>query len=473
METVNSTVAGAGAAGSGINFASLDASAVFLLIVTLCGFLLPVLLIFPPVPPRRSDALLETHVKLGIIDPRESNLRDQHSPDAAAAGAGGNTGRIKSLHVYPVKSCRGIEVTRARVLPVGLEFDRLFMFAQLKSQFPAAVASAVGDPTQEQQQHRWEFITQRQFPLLATVTVEVWQPDLAKCRTKGGGGGKPGADSTRSFVVLRFPWQDAGPLGWLSWVAAKLARGLRADPEKELVLPLEYPTAEEIRERGYPVERVRIWKETVEALNMACELPPELRLYLGVSNELALFRVDPARLREVYRCAPRREQAGYQPVTGFQDAYPLHMLNLSSVQDFDSQVPKDKALEKLDVRRFRANLIVSGPEPYDEETWKTIRFKPSATQQLDPAEFAVACRTVRCKLPNVDPDTGIRHPVEPDKSLRKFREVDEGAPKMGCLGMQLCPLFAKTDRPEYLESVLEVGMSLEVLQRGSHLYIKQ
>lgn len=78
-----------------------------------------------------------------------------------------------------------------------------------------------------------------------------------------------------------------------------------------------------------------------------------------------------------------------------------------------------------------------------------------------------------CKLPNVDPDNGYRHPVEPDRSLRKHREVDEGAKLMGCMGMQLTPLFSKTDSPEDLESWVEVGMSVGVLERGHHVYIRQ
>jgi len=73
----------------------------------------------------------------------------------------------------------------------------------------------------------------------------------------------------------------------------------------------------------------------------------------------------------------------------------------------------------------------------------------------------------------VDQDTGFRHPVEPDRSLRKYREVDEGAPHKGCLGVQMTPLFDKTDDAETMESWIEVGMDVEVLERGSHRYIKQ
>lgn len=76
-------------------------------------------------------------------------------------------------------------------------------------------------------------------------------------------------------------------------------------------------------------------------------------------------------------------------------------------------------------------------------------------------------------MPNVNQDDGHRHPVEPDRSLRKFREVDEGAKRKGCLGMQMTPLFDKTDVPEDMESWVEVGMSVDVLARGSHLYLKQ
>lgn len=73
----------------------------------------------------------------------------------------------------------------------------------------------------------------------------------------------------------------------------------------------------------------------------------------------------------------------------------------------------------------------------------------------------------------MDPDSGVRHGVEPDHSLRKHRDVDEGASKKGCLGMQLCPMFDDTRKYEDMELRLEVGMTVEILERGSHYYINQ
>ncbi len=296
------------------NSPGLDAASISLLLITIFVFLLPLFLFFPPVPPSRTDAILQTHSRVGI-EPGSSNLksRGNSSPkDAGARSSGSGPGRIKSLWIYPVKSCKGIELSQSKVIPAGLEFDRLFTFAQLKSPFPVRLDT----PDAEKSSHRWEFITQRQFRLLATIQVELYIPDIIKHK------GQPFKTSD-VFIVLRFPWRERGIWGALGWLAAKLARGWRGVPEKEIVLPATFPSASEIEENGYTYDEVTIWKEKVTALNMESELPEELRLYLGVSNKLALFRIDPEKLREVFRCALPENEAGYQPVTGFQDAVSL------------------------------------------------------------------------------------------------------------------------------------------------------
>lgn len=290
-------------------------SSIFVLpFITLLGFLIPILYIFPPVPATKSDALSETHIRLGLRK-TESNLKDQYAPrhkgDAAASEI--PKAKVQALTVYPVKSCRGIELSRSRVLPTGLEFDRLYTFAQLKSPFPLPV-----NATEEEKEkgHMWNFITQRQFSLLAMVKVDVWVPNPARKQATGGYEGTP--DET--WIVLRFPWKAPGLRGVLQTAAAKLSRGWSAVAEKEILLPAAFPSASEIKQRGYEFEKVKIWKEVVEALNMKAELPEELAQYLGVSNQLGLFRIDPQGLRDVFRCAPTKENAGYQPIVGFQDA---------------------------------------------------------------------------------------------------------------------------------------------------------
>lgn len=59
--------------------------------------------------------------------------------------------RIASLHVYPVKSCRGIDLQRARVTATGLEWDRRWMIVDANRRF----------------------VSQRENPRLAGITVTV------------------------------------------------------------------------------------------------------------------------------------------------------------------------------------------------------------------------------------------------------------------------------------------------------------
>ena len=281
---------------------SLDAAGVFLVVITLAVFLLPIFIFFPPTAPSPTEALLQTHSCVGL-DPAESRLGSVSDPAPTSGPA-----KIRSLFIYPVKSCKGIELKKSKVLPEGLEFDRLFSFAQLQSPFPVGLDT----PEAEKKQHTWSFASQRQFPLLATVQVELYLPDLAKCRAQS-------VKSSDAFIILRFPWQEEGLRGTLQWIAAKIRRGLNALPEKEMMLPASFPSQDEVAARGYKYEQIKICKDTVTALNMETEVPRELRLYLGVSNRLGLFRVDPARLREVERGAPTIAEAGYLPVAAFQD----------------------------------------------------------------------------------------------------------------------------------------------------------
>lgn len=268
--------------------------------VTLLSFVVPILVLSPPVPIRISEALAQTHTKLGLPSP-ETNLpkpTDEVPEDGPP--------RVTSLFVYPIKSCRGVEVSRAKVGTAGMQHDRIYTLARLRDK-----VSADGEPV-------WEMISQRQFPLIANLSVDVWCPDPVKTRGKLG---ERGSDET--FLVLRFPWARSGLLGILDWAAAKLGKGWDGVPEKEVLLPAACPSQAEIEERGYKFELMLIWKDTVRALNMGKELPDELAGFIGVKDRLGLFCPGPDTRREVFRCAPREEEAGYQPVVKFQDAVSL------------------------------------------------------------------------------------------------------------------------------------------------------
>ncbi|KAF3938948.1 hypothetical protein ABW19_dt0202034 [Dactylella cylindrospora] len=179
----------------------------------------------------------------------------------------------------------------------------------------------------------------------------------------------------------------------------------------------------------FAIRKVYIWKETPEALDvtpMISHVLPDLHRFLGIpdSRELGLFRIIPGQPREVFRNAPRASELGYQPLVGFADSYPIHLMSLSSYNDLDSKL-KGGPLN-LTISRFRANVIVTGLPPFDEDDWKYVKIGDFC--------YHVATRAVRCTLPNVDQITGARHKSEPDKMMNSYRRIDEGAPGHACFG---------------------------------------
>lgn len=379
-------------------------SALLVLVITVFGFLLPMLFIYPPVSPQPSDFLSETHSKLG--DEQEADEADIKDD---------KTWRISDLYVYPIQACRGIRHARGRLLPTGMEFDRLFAFAQLQTPFPARAGVVVGEPmqtpmqTEKSQDSTWETITQHQFPRLATLQVELWRPDVAKAK-RAQKGMRAAYRAEReptmgdTFAVVRFPWgaeeDGAGAVERLwAWTAAKLARGWHAQPEMEVVLPVVDVSAVSApggatRRRAYANVRMA-GQEAVRALDLSAELPPELRRYLGVSNRLGFFQ-----------WAPQENQKTEQPLVRLRNGT-------------DTPAAQDT----------RANIILSGVPPMDETLWKTISFKPQKSSLPD-ADSATCHVSATC----------------------------------AGLDVQLTPVFGQTDQPELLEHMIAVGMAVEVLE---------
>ena len=343
--------------------------------------------------------------------------------------------RVKSLDIFPIKSCAAIELDESVICPTGLVWDREFSFAEF------VVLEPRPDAPEKDQQPHWRFRTQRTpgYENLTLVKPELWFPASAKDPHP--------ASITGGVMIVRYPHVYKG--AFKSFY--KRLQHIGVLPRKRsFIVPLDPPKRQDFHSRD-----VTIWKDTVKWFDFGKYVPSDFGEFVGAKNPFTLFRVDPERYREVFRCAPRKEQLGYQSVVGFQDAYPLHMVNLSSIQALGEKV-KD-SLPNLSVRRFRANIVTSGPTAYDEDDWKVVRIG----EQI----YYCACHTVRCKMPNVDPITGVRHRFEPDRTLHTFRRIDAGDSTNPCLGMQLVPAA------QY--SVIRVGDDIRVLQRGEHLYIKQ
>ncbi|KAL4865382.1 hypothetical protein BDV12DRAFT_174806 [Aspergillus spectabilis] len=422
--------------------------------------------------------------RLGV-SPVQSNLQDEYDPNYSRGIPENSTDehrrpawRVKALFTYPIKSCAGVELDAADIVATGFAFDRQFCFAEDVA--PANSTTQTG-ASAEDQEANWTARTLRNrgFNRLALIRPEIWVPDPSV------EGYSPELEEFKSQGVLVIYYPRVGHNAIHS-IFLKLGIYLNLlQRETSFAVPLHPPPD---LEPTYPLTAVKIWKDNPLAYNYGHHIPDSLHHFLNPSNpnqrgRLALFRVNPSHRREIYRNAPRKEALGFQPATGFADAYPLHILSLSSVRDVNSHCAN--SITKLSIRRFRANIILSGPGAFVEDDWKVIRIsRPSTSsreakttikgkrreeeEEEEEEEEGViihtACRTIRCKLPNVDPDTGIRHPAEPDKTLKAYRRIDPGDLTNACLGMQGVPALR--------DSRVHVGDQISVLETGEHCYIK-
>jgi uncharacterized protein YcbX len=410
--------------------------------------------------------------KLGIIG--RSNLSDEELPKYSKPS---EPWRVKALFVYPIKSCAPIELGVADLFSTGLSWDRQFCFAEytIPTIFPP------GTPDAEKKKPHWTFRTLRKpgYEKMVHIRPEVWYPDADYIRIN-----RIGDPNLNGALVINYPNIPQGAP--LKRLILKTGQFLHlVSRENCFRVPLLPP-----QNHNYPLESISIWKDIPQGLNYGRHIPADLKAYLQIpdSTPFTLFRASPTSYREVYRNAPRHGtgegQVPYQPIIAFPDAYPIHLLNLASVRDVAERVKQE--IPQFTARRFRANIIVAGPEAYDEDDWKRLHIHhdvskqeqkqkqkppnaPAEANTPSPLDFHAACHTLRCRLPNVDPAKGSRHPTEPDRTLKSFRCIDRGDDKNAALGLML--VSAKAGDGEQ-RMQLRVGDEIEVVERGELVTVK-
>jgi hypothetical protein len=263
--------------------------------------------------------------RFGLVG--RSNMSDQYSPEHNGESLESSaTCKIKALFIYPVKSCKPVEIEHNDVILTGLRYDRQFCFAQLKTE---EVEKEEGDlSVSTKWAHNWKFITQRNVPRLSQVDIQVWVPDPSSpTYSLNAEWVKSKGCLLCSFAFSpEWSWNLDGLKTALSVLKTKLAqRDISAEPRLTFKLPI---APDEKRSTKYSREVMKIWKCSPTAINVTSEIPTEtlakLKYFLGVSNPLALFMADPLNHRQVFRNAPTKEEAGYQPGVGFADAVSRH-----------------------------------------------------------------------------------------------------------------------------------------------------
>jgi len=178
--------------------------------------------------------------------------------------------------------------------------------------------------------------------------------------------------------------------------------------------------------------------------------------------------------------------AAAAPVVSLADEAPFLLTSTASLLDLNirlkarqqqrrrdrgSSSSSSSSVEAIPMERFRPNIVVTGTQPWEEDTWQRIRIGGQH-------EFYVWQRCGRCTMTTIDPHSLQRGAGggEPLATLGTFRERAQGQRNFG---MHLIPVpvvattatasaeTSSASSPPLLSSsssVLHVGDTIEVLE---------
>lgn len=315
---------------------------------------------------------------------------------------------VQALHVYPVKSCRGIDLQAAHVTPQGIPYDRRWMVIDANT---------------------GKAMTQRTHPKMALIQVAL-PPEVFEAPP--GTPPPPGAALTLSAAGV--PGEVRVPLAIEGSPQLRKSNvwewtGTAADEGEAAA---EWLTAF----LGRPVRLVRyLGTLDAAAADAAAALAAEALVDGGGAAgaegaKQALSRaVDP-------------EFVPWGSEVAFADGFPVLVAAAESMQDLNARL--DPASPPADISRFRANIVLAGAGAWADDAAASLRLGSGGGGVAAPAggggggaggpegggggaggggvEVALVKPCSRCTVPLVDQATGVvSRNKEPLTALQKFR----------------------------------------------------
>lgn len=224
--------------------------------------------------------------------------------------------------------------------------------------------------------------------------------------------------------------------------------------EGEVRIPLR-PSREWL-DLNTTLEQVTIWDCVTDGYIYGPEVNGIFSRFLG--RDLCLVYKGPTPRALKGNGDPRL--LGREQNVNFPDVFPVLVASMTSMAELNSRL-QPRGADSITIERFRPNIIIKGNLPWTEDSWKLVRISGDDSKPLD---LDVLSRCARCQVPNVDPDTAVKHPTEPWDTLVGYRRIDEGIKYKPCFGMLCAPRYG---------GLVQVGMKFEVLEEtDQHRYIK-
>ncbi len=194
---------------------------------------------------------------------------------------------ISEINIYPIKSLRGISLHSSNVTDRGLEYDRRWMLVD----------------------HKGNFMTQREYPQMALINVEIKDDGLSVYHRK----------------------KNLSPL----------------------FIPFKIKTVQKAV--------VPIWDDTCSVILLGNEFDNWFTEALDI-NCFLVYQPD-----ETKRFVDEKYSKNKELVS-LADAYPFLIIGQSSLDDLNSRLEIH-----LPMNRFRPNIVFSGGKPFEEDDIKEFK----------------------------------------------------------------------------------------------------
>lgn len=270
---------------------------------------------------------------------------------------------VVSMRIYPIKSCRGFEITSTRLRKTGLTLDRNWMFISLSDR---------------------KFITIRGDASMTLIDTSLVQNPK---------------DENEQMLEISIHNRE------------------------ERVLVPAFPTRQWL-EKNTKLSKVEIWENETDGWEYGDEVnkpfcdffgKPVALIYKGPTDRMVAVNGR----KELYGSETPHHFADVMSLQVASEA------SIKDLQRRLRTKMGDKVPPELTVERFRPNIIVRGRDdkPWEEDTWKRIRITTTLPHEeaIYKLDLDAVARCARCQVPNVDPTTAEKHAKEPWDELMKFR----------------------------------------------------
>jgi len=249
--------------------------------------------------------------------------------------------QITDLFIYPVKSLKGIALNESMTALRGLQYDREWMVTTSD----------------------YEFITQREIPLMSTIEVSIDSDALTlSCK-----------NNTKFQVPL-----------------------LSSNTN---------------------VIQSSVWGDICDAYDEGDDVSLWLTSLLGQykSKSLRLVRYSSQGIRPV----PAKYLNGVEAQSAFSDQFPYLITSWESLEKLNKGLIKN-GYQVAEMDRFRPNIVVKGIDNLEKKTSQNLLCQKSGY------DFGLRKPCKRCKIITINQDDGkIDNPKEPLATLTSLRFSDE------------------------------------------------